>query len=217
MDIYGTKQQKAVLGIVVLSFSVFLILGSLYLFLYNPRFYDHQYAKNGAYAQFGYDETWNATAELWHYMQFKGEFTSDFYSERDQRHMIDVRNILLGVQYIFFAVIMMFLIGLLYYYSFSRESFRFFMYDVFYSTSTFTIFILLMFVIAAFFFDSAFFLFHRLFFTNDYWLLDPAIDKLIILYPQNFFMSIFLSILGVTCIFALIIFGLSLYIKKRYL
>ena len=217
MDLYGTKQQKALLWIVVVSFSIFLLLSSLYLFLYNPRFYDHQYAKNGVYAQFGYDETWTATKELWQYMQFHAEFTSDFYSEQDQLHMIDVRNMLLKVQYIFFAAIMIFLLGLLYYYSFSRESFYFFLYEVFYSTSTLTIFILLMFVTSAFFFDSAFFLFHRFFFSNNYWLMDPAMDKLVLLFPQNFFLNIFLSVLGVTFIFALIIFGLSLYIKKRYL
>jgi len=39
------------------------------------------------------------------------------------------------------------------------------------------------------FFSAAFIRFHELFFSNDLWILNPATDKLIVLYPEQFFVD----------------------------
>jgi len=36
-------------------------------------------------------------------------------------------------------------------------------------------------------FESTFTKFHEIMFTNNLWLLNPATDKLIVMYPENFF------------------------------
>ena len=44
--------------------------------------------------------------------------------------------------------------------------------------------------------DSAFVLFHRIAFDNDYWLFDPATDPVITMLPDAFFLHCALLILG---------------------
>lgn len=61
-------------------------------------------------------------------------------------------------------------------------------------------------------FDAAFIRFHELLFTNDLWLLDPATDAMIRMYPETFFMWMARDIgiavgLGVLGIFALSMLG----------
>lgn len=49
-------------------------------------------------------------------------------------------------------------------------------------------------VVALLTFSSSFTLFHRLFFQNDFWLLDPSKDLLINLFPESFFILQFTKI-----------------------
>ncbi len=53
-------------------------------------------------------------------------------------------------------------------------------------------------------FDSAFVLFHRIFFRNDYWIFDPQTDPIITVLPQDFFMYCFLIIVSIIIILALV-------------
>ena len=202
-------------GVIALVILVFIF--SFYLFLYNPRFYDHQYSKNGIYQTFSYDETWNATTELWNYMHFRTDELSDFYSTKDKLHMIDVRNMIRTVSHTLYVCCIVFLLSLLYFYSFNREEFAFWLYNVFFSASTLVFILLVFFVTLCFWFTQSFTLFHTFVFTNDYWLMDPAVDKLIQLFPEQFFYSIFMDILGVSLLFAVVLFGISFYVKKRYM
>lgn len=51
-------------------------------------------------------------------------------------------------------------------------------------------------------FSSAFTAFHKLFFSNDYWIFDPKKDPVILYLPESFFMKMGLSILGLLLVFA---------------
>ena len=52
-------------------------------------------------------------------------------------------------------------------------------------------------IAAAFFFDDAFVLFHKLLFSNDYWIFDRRIDPIIDYLPESFFRRIAIFIGGV--------------------
>ncbi|MDO5301614.1 MAG: TIGR01906 family membrane protein [Tissierellia bacterium] len=54
--------------------------------------------------------------------------------------------------------------------------------------------LLLLFFIVALDFHRAFFAFHRIFFTNDLWLMDPNTDLMIQMLPENFFSDLALRI-----------------------
>ena len=59
-------------------------------------------------------------------------------------------------------------------------------------------------------FDRLFLQFHLISFANPFWLLDPATDYLIMLFPEGFFFDATLFLAGATVIEALIIGGIAL-------
>ncbi len=64
-------------------------------------------------------------------------------------------------------------------------------------------------------FDYCFTLFHKLAFTNDYWLFDPVKDPIINLLPQEFFMHCALLILAVIILCAILLLIIQrIYYKK---
>ncbi len=64
-------------------------------------------------------------------------------------------------------------------------------------------------------FNRAFVLFHELFFTNDYWIFDPAVDPIIYTLPQDYFLNCGLFIIS----FWLLAFSLFLavfFVRKAH-
>jgi uncharacterized membrane protein len=66
-------------------------------------------------------------------------------------------------------------------------------------------FIIFLIFLALSFFQKSFFLFHRLLFSNDLWLLPPD-SLLLVLYPSSFFVSVFV-VLGLLFVASLFIFA----------
>jgi len=68
-------------------------------------------------------------------------------------------------------------------------------------------------------FNRAFILFHKLFFSNDLWLLDPKTDLMIRMLPEGYFMDIAIRIGTVACVFVglllLVGAGLSCWGRKK--
>jgi len=54
-------------------------------------------------------------------------------------------------------------------------------------------------------FERAFTIFHEIFFDNDLWLLDPSVDLLINIVPQQFFVDLFTVIIGIYLLTSIII------------
>jgi len=65
-------------------------------------------------------------------------------------------------------------------------------------------------------FDSAFYKFHQLMFTNDLWILNEANDRLLQMYPIDFWYWVTLRLAVATTFLIALMFGLSqLYLKIR--
>lgn len=62
-------------------------------------------------------------------------------------------------------------------------------------------------------FSRAFYIFHKIFFRNNYWMFDPEIDPIINALPEEFFMIEFMLIIAVLIIFTVIIKVLNHKIK----
>jgi len=63
-------------------------------------------------------------------------------------------------------------------------------------------------------FERLFILFHLVSFSNEYWILDPTRDYLIMLFPEGFFYDAALLIFGVVMLKALFIGGTSFAVLK---
>jgi len=64
-------------------------------------------------------------------------------------------------------------------------------------------------------FDLLFIGFHRLFFSSDTWILDPATDNLIVMFPPAFFYDAGLFVIGAIIVEALIIGGIGGFFVLR--
>lgn len=71
-------------------------------------------------------------------------------------------------------------------------------------------------ILAATRFRSAFEAFHRLFFDNDLWLLNPAEDALIRVMPEGFFMNMALAV-GASAVLRCLLVGALLYMMRLVL
>jgi integral membrane protein (TIGR01906 family) len=70
--------------------------------------------------------------------------------------------------------------------------------------------------LATFFnFDDFFYRFHIFSFANDFWLLDPATDFLVMLFPQGFWYDATVAVALVTAAAALVLSSIAwLYLRK---
>jgi integral membrane protein (TIGR01906 family) len=207
----GEKKGLFYFGVVSLVAFVFLL--SLFVFVYNPWFYDWQYRENGVYDALGQEEVLMATHNLWDFMLFRSNTLSDFFSEQDGQHMIDVRNILATLGYLlFFSFVSLLLVFVI---RCRKKGFGTFIVEVF-RRASYGIFVVVGFLaLLAVFFDVSFLWFHKLFFFNDLWLMDPTVDMLVVLYPSEFFQFIFIFIIALSFIFGFLLFFLSQFLKKH--
>ena len=63
-------------------------------------------------------------------------------------------------------------------------------------------------------FEQLFLAFHQVSFTNDFWLLDPRTDFLIMMFPEGFFLDATLWIVGSTVAEALLLAGIPLAFRR---
>lgn len=64
-------------------------------------------------------------------------------------------------------------------------------------------------------FSRSFVLFHEIAFSNDYWIFDPAIDPVIMILPEWFFMYAAFLILAFMAVLAGLFFALGKYLEKK--
>ncbi len=143
---------------------------------------------------------------------------TDFFSQRELLHLHDVRELyllFLSARNIFFAGLLILITFLLIK---KHTDFLFYMLKTFLkSTLFFSIGIIALSLLSAINFTAAFHIFHRIFSRNNNWMLSPAYDRLIVLMPNDFFVSaaIIVLISGLICSAAVsIIVALTLRRKK---
>lgn len=64
-------------------------------------------------------------------------------------------------------------------------------------------------------FDRTFYLFHKLFFNNDYWIFDPVTDPVITILPDTFFMHCAIMIILLVLLFSITFFIIYFW-KRKY-
>lgn len=137
-----------------------------------------------------------------------------FFNEREISHMVDVRmlfDLLRAAQSILAILIVLFL---LIYYFLKREYKTLGQIMKILSALIFVVFSGFI-IFGSLFFDRLFVSFHELFFSNDLWLLDPAIDRLINIVPLPFFQDAAIIIVVVVTQYLIIQYFVGRYILRR--
>ena len=212
--------------------SICIILVCLFIAVwlpaFTPVFYSLQYERNNTYSKINISEQdlMDVTKHMLRYM--RGEEKSlqitatvdgvyrEFFSQRELEHMSDVRKLfdtgfiilIISVSLIVCTVLLLALLRATPFYVIARTN------QIVLSCFLAALIIFTGFVSLNF--EQAFVIFHEIFFSNDYWILNPQIDLLINIVPLQFFISIsiVISVIFVTLIFLTLIS--SIFIAKKY-
>jgi integral membrane protein (TIGR01906 family) len=188
-----------VLFIVVIP--IILLLTDVQLVAYDQDYYKEEYEKYNVPANIdmSMDNLMDSTEKLLLYLEnkrddlnFKGSFIKgeeEFFSQRDKQHMVDVKGLFVKGLYFrnisfVYALIILFL--LFWKKSPELQLRRLARYGIAIAAVG-IVPVLLIVVLMSIDFYKYFTIFHEIFFTNDLWLLDPGVDRLVNIFPQDFF------------------------------
>ena len=195
----GLKMGKGTLvALFIVAVPLFLVTNSVSWAVNDLRLYRHGFEKYDVSGVTGIDKDGLMSAAR----QIRGYFNStreplevnatvwgeerELFSQRERLHMRDVKRLIWGVYGVDVAAafyIMVFVVVGLF---FRRRLFAPTLARIIVGGSLLTIVLVaLVGLIAAVGFDSLFLLFHRVSFANDFWLLDPQSD-LVMMFPQGF-------------------------------
>lgn len=192
----------------VILVPIMLLLTDVQLVAYNRSYFRAEYGKYGIPEHIGMsmDNLMNSTEKLLSYLEnkrddldFEASFNKgneEFFSQRDKQHMIDVKGLFLKGRFIrdfsfFYSLIIILLV-------FRKKPFKSQMrklagYGIVIAAVGIIPVIILV-ILMNIDFYKYFTVFHKIFFSNDLWLLDPAADRLINIFPQDFFTDMAFSI-----------------------
>ncbi|KMT20940.1 TIGR01906 family membrane protein [Clostridium cylindrosporum] len=181
---------------IIISISIFftILIVSIFSSAYNKNFYITQFKLNNIYSnemvkqrnispEIIADEVIGYLKNDFSNLNRKGYFTNE-----EIIHMKDVKNLFLTSKYILILCILLILISTFMYikktksiYSLLGKSIKYFIYT--------TIIIFLFLYFAFINFSESFIVFHKLLFSNDYWLLDESTSIIINIMPEDFFLA----------------------------
>ncbi len=222
------------IALFIAAIPVVLLLTDVQLVAYDRGYYRDEYIKYNIPNAVGMsmDNLMNSTEELLLYLEnkredldFKGSFEDgekEFFSQRDKHHMIDVKELFVKGFYIrnlSFVYILVMLFLILRKRPIPNQVRSLAWYGIA-AAAAGVLPVLLVVVLMSIDFYKYFTIFHEIFFTNDLWLLDPAVDRLVNIFPQDFFtdMAFRISWMYIAEMFALLICSILILklVKERH-
>ncbi|MDR3021256.1 MAG: TIGR01906 family membrane protein [Clostridiales bacterium] len=139
-----------------------------------------------------------------------------FFSDVEISHMKDVKSLFMGAFFVVCASLAIFLMTLVLCVIKGREHKKI-LYKTYIIASILTICIFTFLALWSIIdFESIFILFHKMFFNNQDWLLDPSTDFLIVMYPIEFFVTIAVFIFVLFTVFLTVVIFIALFLLKKY-
>jgi len=201
---------------------IYLIIKGLFLlvfllsffFVFNDEaFYDIELRTN----QVELDEMHEMKDNVLFYLRSGGDISEEYFNEKEIIHLADVRNLIIIAKALYIGLLFLFFLTLIF--ILMDDALRLLtLQKIFVGTGLG----ILVFSIISFLLKSKFhfffIIFHKVLFRNDYWMLNPATDNLIILFPQQFFIDFVVKVYTNALIIALflLIIGLILhFIHKK--
>ncbi len=221
------KSKFLVLAWILLICAVFLTI--LDVCCFDRGFYVKEYEKNATAEVIGIesDELMRVTDHLLDYLQDKEEVlkidavisgvSRNVFDERDTAHMVDVKilyeNAMMSRNLFFAGAFVLIIINCI---ILKKDVLVSLGVSFYKALGLFMILCFAVLIGAAIDFDSLWRLFHRIFFTNDLWLLDPNVSVLINMVPLEFFFDLVAKIVVMFIGFlAVCSTGFLIYLKKE--
>lgn len=186
---------------------LFLLVTCIDIHCFNRSFYEREYAslQTAEDLNMSHQDLMKATEALLDYLQGKQEhitavievngFEREAFNERETLHMVDVKGLYqLALQIrLVSGIVLVVSVGLLWWKKRS-QLWEYLSFAYSQCAAAFLLFVGFLGIWAAVDFTSLWESFHRLFFTNELWLLNPHTDLMINMFPEVFFFHMVLRI-----------------------
>ena len=190
-----------------------IVFVSLNVHIYNEDFYFSEFEKNGVYDEIGKEQVLENYDLLMGYFKNENNMEDSFFNEKERWHMKDVKNLVLTAKYLLYASLLILVIALLC--LFIQKDFKTILEGMLFGGVATSVIIALVFAAALLDFSGMFLQFHFVFFTNELWQLNPETDKLIVMFPEQFFYDSFKQILINGLIIA-VLTSIAVFALKHY-
>lgn len=213
------RKEKIIICILVLALLNLVMLFSYNSVVYSKQFYEREFEQNGVYAKYNKTFVDQENELILRYLADKDkEMISDNLSAQDKAHLADVKEIMDDVKDYSFVVVG--IIFALFMYMHFRKRARI---DAIFSASLMATGMLGLILLVALWalshnFEWAFIKFHEMLFNNSLWMMDPAKDLLVNIYPEQFWIDAFGKIMKYVLIMSsafIAIGGISWFIQKK--
>lgn len=206
--------------IIIQCFSLFIssILAVIFYVCFDLNFYKDFYQKENIadYIDTSSDNLINNTQNLLNYLNKKEQLNTDWFSEKDILHMVDVQNLYTFSHSIMIYCFITFILSTIIIILNLRGK------SLLYITKIFNKVLLLFIVligglstIIAYNFNSFWIKFHTTLFSNDLWLLSPSESNLIKMVPEDFFVNLIIRIIIYILILFILLFTSNIVIRKK--
>ena len=206
--------------IIIQCFSLFIssILAVIFYICFDINFYKNFYQKENLASSIGTssDNLINNTQNLLNYLNKKEQLNTDWFSEKDILHMVDVQNLYTFSHNIMIYCLLTLIISTIIIILILRGK------SLVYITKIFNKVLLLFIVLVgglsaviAYNFNSFWIKFHTTLFSNDLWLLSPSESNLIKMVPEEFFISLITKIITYILILFILVFTSNIVIRKK--
>ena len=206
--------------IIIQCFSLFIssILAVIFYVCFDINFYKEFYQKENIanYIDTSSDNLINNTQNLLNYLNKKEQLNTDWFSEKDILHMVDVQNLYTFSHSIMIYCFITFILSTIIIILNLRGK------SLLYITKIFNKVLLLFIVLVgglsaviAYNFNSFWIKFHTTLFSNDLWLLSPSESNLIKMVPEEFFISLITKIIIYILILFVAMFIGNVIIRKK--
>lgn len=206
--------------IIIQCFSLFIssILAVIFYVCFDINFYKNFYQKENIanYIDTSSDSLINNTQNLLNYLNKKEQLNTDWFSEKDILHMVDVQNLYTFSYNIMIYCLLTLIISTIIIILILRGK------SLLYITKIFNKVLLLFIVLVgglsaviAYNFNSFWIKFHTTLFSNDLWLLSPSESNLIKMVPEEFFISLITKIIAYILILFILLFTSNIVIRKK--
>ena len=206
--------------IIIQCFSLFIssILAVIFYVCFDLNFYKDFYQKENIadYIDTSSDNLINNTQNLLNYLNKKEQLNTDWFSEKDILHMVDVQNLYTFSHNIMIYCFITFILSTIIIILNLRGK------SLLYITKIFNKVLLLFIVLVgglsaviAYNFNSFWIKFHTILFSNDLWLLSPDESNLIKMVPEEFFISLITKIIIYILILFILLFTSNIVIGKK--
>ena len=224
------KQLHYFLGILCgFALMITLFITSIEAVCYwNPGYFEKEYTKYNVLddVQMEMDDLLEVTEEMMDYLRgdredlhvptiVNGE-PREFFNEREIAHMADVQGLFLGGFAIRRICIVIMAAAVLLLFARKADIKHVLPKAICHGTTIFFTVTAGLSVLISTNFTKYFIIFHKIFFSNDLWILDPSTDLLINIVPEPFFVDTAANIAIVFIVSALVVFTICTILQKRF-